>query len=60
MVTPQKRKILSLDTKYEIIGEVDMKCKSKTDIAKEFVINPKTRAMILKQSDAIESGEYSL
>ena len=63
MATPQKRKTLSLDTKFEIITAVDSKIKSKSEIAKDFGINPSSLTMILKQratiAEAMESGEFS-
>lgn len=61
--TPQKRKTLSLDTKYELINQIDKKLKPKAEIAKDFGIKPSTLSMIYKQKDAIilahESGDYS-
>lgn len=43
MGTQQKRKTLSLDTKYELVMAINKKEKPKSEIAKNFGINPSTR-----------------
>jgi hypothetical protein len=63
MATPRKRKQLTIDQKCEIIQAVEKKTKSKTEIAKNYGINPSTLTEILKRKDSIitasQSGDFS-
>lgn len=61
MGTPQKTKTLSLDSKHELVTVIDKKKNPKSEIAKDFRINPNTLTMIYKQRSAeIEAFNISL
>ena len=48
MATPKKCKQLTIEAKYDLIQEVERKHKPKSEIAKEFRINPSTLMEIVK------------
>lgn len=49
----KKMKAISLDTKVEIINEVEKGLKTKSDIAKEYGLASSTFSTILKNKDVI-------
>lgn len=63
MGTPQKRKTLSLDTKYNLVMVIEKKTMPISVITKDFGINPSTLTIIYKQRSAVveafESSDYS-